>query len=229
MAGTLACLGAAPGALAHGPPAPPEQTRVPRGNLIPAADRESYLSRVTSVSPRMPGLRARVLGHQDLLEVTWRGATPAVVLGAEGEPMFRLGPGGVEVNRHSPTAWKSAERFGRLRVPEYARPLAAPRWELLAKPGPWRWSEHRVQWMTGKRPTVVGDGTARRKIQDWTVPVRVGERTVRINGKLEWLPNPDALREQRSEVSSPLLSLAIVLGALGFGAFVGMVVRDRRT
>lgn len=226
-AGVLACLGAAQAAPAHGPPIPPEQLRVPKGNLIPKADRESYLSRVTAVSPAVPGLRARILGHQELLELAWRGAVPLVVVGRQGEPMFRIGRAGVEVNRHSPTAWESAERFARLRVPDYASARAWPRWERLAGPGPWRWNEHRSQWMTAKRPSAVGDGATRRKIQDWTVPVRIGDRTVRISGTLEWLPNADALREQRSEVSNPLLSLAIVLGALGLGAAVGVVLRDR--
>ena len=215
-------------AIAHGPPVAPEQLRVPKGNLIPKADRDSYVSRVTAVSPRVPGLRARVLGHQELLELTWRGAAPLVVVGRQGEPMFRVGRGGVEVNRHSPTAWESAERFARLRVPDYASPRAVPRWEPLAGPGPWRWNEHRAQWMTAKRPAVVGDGATRRRIADWTVPVRIRDRTVRISGTLEWLPDAHAAREQRTGgETSPLLSLAIVLAAMAVGAVVGVGVRDR--
>ena len=226
-AGLLATLGVAAAAPAHGPPVPADLRPVPRHDLIPARDRESYISRVTAVSPRVPGLRARVLGHQDLLELTWRGAAPAVVVGTQGEPMFRIGRAGVEVNRHSPTAWRSAERYGRLRVPDYASPRAVPRWERLAGPGPWRWNEHRAQWMTARRPQVVGDGTARRRIAGWTVPVRIGDRTVRIKGTLEWIPEAGALRAERSHVSSPLLSLATVLAALALGAAVGVRLRDR--
>jgi len=225
-AAVLACLGAAPAAPAHGPPPPPEEVKVPQGDLIPESDRESYLSRVTSVSPAVPGLRARILGHQDLLELTWRGARPLLVLGAQGEPMFRLGRRGVEVNRHSPTAWSSTERYGRLRVPDYAHPRAAPRWQALAGPGPWRWSEHRAQWMTGRRPRAVGDGAARRRIRAWTVPLRAGDRTVRIRGTLEWIPNPAAARAPRTDSSSPLLSLAILLAAMSLGAAAGARLRD---
>ncbi|HVE67715.1 MAG TPA: hypothetical protein VNB64_03945 [Solirubrobacteraceae bacterium] len=226
-AAIVGALGAAAAAPAHGPPVPADLREVPRGHLIPASDRESYFSRVTTVSPAVPGLRARILGHQDLLELTWRGAVPAVVVGTEGEPMFRIGRAGVEVNRHSPTAWRSAERYGRLRVPDYASPRAAPRWEHLAGPGPWRWNEHRAQWMTARRPTAVGDGTRRRRIARWTVPVRIGERTVRVRGTLEWVPDAAALRAQRSEDSSPALSLALVLAAMAVGAAVGVRLRDR--
>ncbi len=225
-AGAVAWLATGALASAHGPP-PPKTGPIPRNDLIPARDRESYFSRVTRVEPTVPGLRVRMLGHQDLLELRWTGRQPLVVLGTLGEPMFRLGPAGVEVNRHSPTAWRSAERYARVRVPAFARPRTAPRWERLAEPGPWRWNEHRAQWMTRARPAVVGEGGARRTIRRWSVPVRVGERRVRIAGLLEWIPSADALRDERSEASSPLLSLAIVLGAMGLGAAAGVRLRDR--
>jgi hypothetical protein len=226
-AGLLACLGGAHATFAHGPPIPPELLRVPKGNLIPKGDRESYFSRVTSVSPRVAGLQVRMLGHQELLELTWRGRTPLVVVGGEGEPMFRIGRGGVEVNRHSPSAWRSAERFGRLRVPDYASPRAVPLWEPLAGPGPWRWNEHRAQWMTAKRPAVVGDGGTRRKIHDWTVPVRIGRRPVRISGTLEWVPAAKPRSDGGSQASSPLLWGAFLLAMLGLGAARAVKLRGR--
>lgn len=231
--GAVAALAAAAAAIpapagAHGPPLPEGPERIPRHNLIPPQDRPSYHSRVTAVEPALPGLRARILGNQDLLEVVWRGSAPLEILGTGGEPMFRVSRRGVEVNRHSPSAWRSLERFGRVPVPDYADPRLAPRWEQLVGPGPWRWNEHRAQWMRAQRPEVVGDGSRRRKVLDWAVPVRAGSRTARIRGTLRWVPNPEAVREQRSEVSSPLLSLAIVAAAMLLGAAIGAQVRDRR-
>lgn len=209
-------------------PQPPRQTApAPRPNLIPKEDRASYLSRVTTIVPPVKGLRAHVLGNQELFEIVWGGRDPLHVLGTRGEPVFHLSPAGVDANLTSPTTWTLAERFGRVPIPSYARFGAEPYWKPMAGPGPWRWYEHRVQWMRGTRPAVVGDGSRRTKIFDWVVPVEVRGQKISIKGTLEWLPNPKPLRDQRSSVSSPLLSAAIVITALALGALAGVYVRDR--
>jgi hypothetical protein len=227
--GLAPALVGTPPAWGHAAPLPPETKRspIPRHDLIPPSDRASYHSRVIAIAPPVQGLRARVLGNQELLEVVWEGKRPLVVLGTHGEPVFRLGPAAVEANITSPTTWSFAERFGRLPAPGYARVGVPPFWRTLANPGPWRWYEHRAQWMKRDRPIAVGDGARRRKIFDWAVPVRVDGRLARIRGTLEWLPNPKALRDERSEVSSPLVSLAILFAAMGLGALAGTYLRDR--
>ena len=214
-------------AAAHrSPSAPVEPGALP--NLIPADERASYHAEVLRVRPRLPGLETRILGEQEYLEVTWTGKGPLEILGTGGEPMFRLMAQGVEVNRRSPTAYAAADRFGRVPAPPDADASAPPVWQQIAEgAGPWRWHDPRIQWRGEERPEVVGAGARLTRIRRWSVPLRAGTRAGQIDGILDWLPQTSAIRAQRSRVSEPLLSAAIILVALVVGAFAGVYVRDR--
>jgi hypothetical protein len=215
-------------ALGHPAKPPPPLVYPPREvEEIPAEEEDQYRSYVTAVRPRVPGLKARIIGNQDKLEVTWTGNRPLVVEGSQGEPMARMSSKGIFLNELSPTAYLSTERYGRASLPVTADPTAAPRWRRVETPGPISWYEHRAQWMEAERPTIVGDGARGVTIFHWSVPARLGGREIAIRGALDWVPDPAAIREQRSGVSSPLLSAAILIVAGGFGWLVGVQVRRR--
>jgi hypothetical protein len=217
------------GATAH--PARPEEPTSPqiRNYLIPEDDRPRYRSRVTAIDPRLPELRARVQGGQDRFELEWRGQAPLLVGDGHGDPMFRMSPIGVEVNRRSPAVWRSVERFGRVPIPKGAKRDLRPEWQILTGPGVWRWFDYRIQWRRRERPAVVGDGLRRTTILRWRIPVRTYDgRSATIHGVLEWLPDPGEVRGARSDVSNPLLSAFILLAAMAGGGGIGVVVRERR-
>lgn len=197
-------------------------------SLIPPEDVPRYRSEVTGVSPPIPGLEPRIVGTQDKLEATWLGATPLVIQGLDGEPMIRMSGRGISINLRSPYAYKSGERFGRADPPAGADPSAPPVWNKIASPGSFSWYEHRAQWMRAERPSVVGDGGSATLIRDWEVPATLGGRDLSITGVLEWVPDPQAVRDNASEVSSPALSALILTGALVLGALIGARVRDAR-
>lgn len=197
-------------------------------SLIPQEDVPRYRSEVTGVSPPIPGLEVRIIGTQDRLEATWLGDAPLVIYGVDGEPMIRMSFRGVSINARSPYAYKSSERFGRVDPPAGVDASAPPVWNKIASPGPISWYEHRAQWMRAERPSVVGDGASATVIRDWEVPATLGGRELSITGVLEWVPDPQAVRDKASEVSSPALSALILTGALVLGGLIGARVRDTR-
>jgi hypothetical protein len=208
-------------------PPPPPVAPPPVVEPIPPEDEDQYRSHVTAIKPTVPGLEARILGGQDKLEVTWTGRTPLVVEGTEGEPMVRISSAGIEINERSPSAYLSADRYAAVSLPADVDPDAPPRWRRIESPGPISWYEHRAQWMEPSRPGIVGDGSRGLTIFHWRVPARLGDRRVVIRGGLDWIPDPSAVRDERSDTASPLLSAGILTAALALGAGVGVLIRRR--
>ena len=164
-----------------------------------------------------------------MIEITWTGDLPLIVIGLYGEAMFRLTDRSVEVNELSPSIWLAVERFGRVTIPPEADAEAEPRWRLLdSGSGPWRWQDPRIQWRRAERPEAVGEGDRRTRIRRWSISLQAGEQQVRVDGVLEWIPSTALLRARRSEVSDPLTSALLLLLAMASGAWVGTQVRGRR-
>lgn len=224
----LACT--VPAAAAAHPALPPPVPSTPPRSVdpIPEEDQDLYQSRVAAVKPRVPGLSAEILGGDEKLQVTWKGEPPLVILGTEGEPMLRLSSAGVELNERSPSVFLAADRYAQVPLPTSVDPSSPPRWRRIDSPGSISWYEHRAQWMDADRPPVVGDGTEPRPIFHWRVPALLGDQSVTIAGTLDWIPDASAIRSERSDVSSPLLSAAILIAAMALGAGVGVLVRRRR-
>ena len=194
---------------------------------IPEDDRDLYHSRVTVIKPQVESLSAEILGGDEKLEVTWTGEPPLTVLGTEGEPMFRLGTGGIEINARSPSAYLVADRYAQVPQPANVDPDAAPRWRWVETPGPFAWYEHRAHWLGDDRPEVVGDGTEATTIFHWEVPMLLGDRPVTIAGDLDWVPDPASIRAERSGDGGELIYAATLLVAMTLGAGVGLLYRRR--
>ncbi|MEJ7876558.1 MAG: hypothetical protein WKF62_07850 [Solirubrobacterales bacterium] len=203
------------------PVAPPEVVEE-----IPAEDAGRYRSHVTSIRPSIPGLEARIVGGQDKFEISWTGREPLVVEGYGSEPMIRMSAAGIEVNRRSPSSYLSGDRYAAITVPPQAGP-GPPSWRPLESAGTISWYDHRAQWMRPERPAIVGDGTRGVTIFHWSVPARIGDRRISIRGALDWLPDPAAVRAERSDTSSPLLSAGLLAGVAALGAAAGVRLRRR--
>ncbi len=222
-----ACLLSPPAAGHPATPPPPPAYPPQEAEEIPEEDEERYRSRVTAIKPPVRGLRARIVGNQEKLEVTWTGEPALVVMGTQGEPMVRMSARGIDINERSPSAYLSAERYARVTLPVAADPRAPPRWRRIESPGSMSWYDHRAQWMRTERPEIVGEGDRPVTIFHWRVPARLGERRIVIEGALDWVPDPSAIRAERSRASSPLLSAAILSVALAAGWLGGMHLRRR--
>jgi hypothetical protein len=205
----------------------PQPAGPQKPSLIPREDLPRYRSRVTAVRPPIPGLRVGVADRQDRLVVIWPGDPVLTVYGEHGEPMVQFEPQTIDINVRSPSVWRYGERFGRVRVPDYVDPSARPAWKVVSPPAELQWFDHRIHWMRGTRPPDVGDGLRPVTIRRWRIPVSVAGRRSVIEGVLQWEPDPDEVRAARSEVSSPLLSAAILAAALTLGAGIGVLIRRR--
>jgi len=226
-AAAVLLAGAVPaGAHPAGPPPPPAAP--PRVvEEIPAEDLDRYESHVSSIDPALAGLEARIVGAQDKFEISWAGQTPLVVEGYRGEPMIRLSASGIEVNRRSPSAYLSGDRYAAISIPAQADVEAPPRWRPLESAGSISWYDHRAQWMRAERPAIVGDGARGVTIFHWRIPASLDGERVSIRGGLDWLPDPDAVRADRSDASRPLLAAAILAAAAALGATAGLGLRRR--
>jgi hypothetical protein len=151
----------------------------------------NYRSVVDGVNPAQPGLQVQVLGFDNQLQLINRTGKVVVIEGYRGEPYARLLPNGtVEVNRRSPATYLNEDRFGQTVVPRFARPNAAPQWQVLDRTSRFTWHDHRMHWMSRGLPPQVHDKARRTKIFDYRIPLRVGDRPAAIRGTLFWIGTP---------------------------------------
>jgi hypothetical protein len=152
----------------------------------------NYRSKLLTVSPGTKGLTVRVVDGDDALELRNTTGRNVMVPGYEGEPYLRfLVNGRVEVNVNSPAKYLNEERYGAVTVPKSASAKAKPQWQLIAQGGRYVWHEHRIHWMSTEPPPRVkqSGGDTLMKVFDWTVPLKVGVRPVKVNGTLWWVPD----------------------------------------
>ena len=134
----------------------------------------------------------RVVDGDDAIELRNATGKNIMVPGYENEPYLRfLVNGRVEVNVNSPAKYLNEERYGGVTVPKTASAKAKPRWVLISEGGTYTWHEHRVHWMSTKRPPKVeaSDGNKLEKVFDWVVPLSVGGDRVKASGTLWWVPS----------------------------------------
>ena len=148
-----------------------------------------FQSKVLAVSPAVAGLTVTVVDGDDRLRVANESGTELLVLGYDGEPYLRIGPGGVQRNERSPSTYLNRDRFARVAVPASADSRAKPRWRRVSPESSWQWHDHRIQWMGSGPPPAVRDAPRQTHvIFDWAVPGRFGGRQFTITGRLDDAP-----------------------------------------
>lgn len=181
-----------------------------------------YQSTVRAIVPGAAGLEARILGTDDQIELVNRTGRTVLVTGYENEPYVRIDANGdVWVNMRSPAHYLNRDRYGEAGVPPSAAVGAKPRWRRLAATGRYAWHDHRIHWMSHTLPAQIEDREQTSKIQDWTVPLRVGARKHEIRGDLYWRP-PQSARPSTTVVATGFGVVAVLLAA-------GLLVARRRT
>lgn len=181
---------------------------------IGGTDPTNYETTLTRVDPPVPGLRVEVIDLGDRLRLTNATDRDLVVLGYEGEPYLRIGPRGVYENTRSPATYLNRTRVPDTRPPSSADADAPPVWRRVSDGTTASWHDHRAHFMGSRSPAAVRTDPGRRHVLDrWTVEVRDGDRTIRVRGRLTWVPPP-----------SPWPWVAI---AIGSGAVVIVLSRTR--
>jgi hypothetical protein len=145
-----------------------------------------YRARIT----RATGLDVRLVEAGGRVELTNRSSRELVVLGYEDEPYLRIGANGVFQNRSSPATYLNATRTGGEQPPASATADATPRWVRIGDGPTARWHDHRVHWMSEAPPSVTRSPHARHRLARWSIPVRDGDRTLRIEGDITYVPGP---------------------------------------
>jgi hypothetical protein len=182
-----------------------------------------FQSKILSVRPEVAGLEITVVDGDDRLRVSNRSGSELVVLGYEGEPYLRIGPGGVHRNERSPAAYLNRDRFARVAVPLKADPGATPAWRLVSPRPAWQWHDHRIQWMGAGPPAQVRDAPRRtHQIFDWKVPGRLGDRALTVTGRLDYVPPSEG------GTSAALVAVVVITGIAAVLALGLLLVRLRR-
>ena len=195
LAGAFVAFGAAP-AGAHG---------------LSGAQPTNFASRVRSVAPEVPGLRVAVRELGARFEVRNDTRFDVLVLGYEGEPYLRVGPGGVYENRRSPSVFLNRSQTVTASVPASYDAHAAPEWRRIGSGHKVSWHDHRVHWMGASVPPAVHDSPGRTHlVSNWVVELRFRGQAVTVRGDLRWVPGP-------SVVPRLALALIVAVGVTLFG------------
>jgi hypothetical protein len=152
----------------------------------------NYQTRITAITPAVPGLTMRVIGHGDQLELTNSSGRDLVVLGYAGEPYLRVGRLGVFANQRSPATYLNRDRFPTVQLPGQADPKATPVWQRISRDHTAAWHDHRAHWMGSSDPPAVQATPWQVHVinPQWRVELRDGPRSITIIGDLRWVPTP---------------------------------------
>lgn len=153
-----------------------------------------WVAVIDLLAPAMPGVSFRLVEGGEELELTNSAAVVVTVLGYDGEPYLRIGPGGVEENARSAAAYLNRTRDSRSAVPDSALdPAAAPQWRQVSPTPSWRWHDHRTHWMEDELPPAVldrPDGSGTVEVSRYQLDLRYGGTPVQVTGRLLWVPPP---------------------------------------
>jgi hypothetical protein len=151
----------------------------------------NYRTEVHGIEPAVPGLEARTVAAGDRLELVDTTGQEVVVLGYRLEPYLRIGPDGAFENRRSPSAYANRFVTAPASIPAEFDPAAAPAWRRIGDRPRVAWHDHRAHW-SGPDPQAVAAAPGRRHVvvPTWQVPVRLGGRTLLLEGDVAWVPGP---------------------------------------
>jgi hypothetical protein len=151
----------------------------------------NYETVLQGVKPPVPGLDLRITDLGTKVELTNDGRTEVVVLGYDDEPYLRVGPDGVFENRRSPATYLNRSTTITSKPPASADASAPPEWRRVSSGTTARWHDHRAHFMsTEDPPEVARDPGARHVVDNFQIPMRVGNEAVVARGQIVYEPPP---------------------------------------
>lgn len=184
-----------------------------------------FQTEIVSLNPEIGGLEMRLLDGR-IPAVFVRNDTGGTlhVPGERGEPFLRIGPRGVFANSRSPEYYRAGALTVRP-VPLDLDPRSQPSWERLSTEPLWSWLEYRARLpATAEQRVVLGDEP--RTVLEWVTPMMLGDRPLRLEGRVRWIPpHVDGHRgqERPSPARSPLSTVLVVLLLVGAFAVIAAV------
>ncbi len=174
-----------------------------------------------------PGVQVQLLpGRLPGLFLVNTGARPVTVWGRDGQPFARIGRRGVEVNLRSRTNVEDQVAKGRRRTLNV--PDGPPVWKRVSSDGHYAWLDVRARYGRAAPPQSVTDGTSKRLLGRWQVPIEVGGRRIALRGKTSWVPLTTVAATAPKQVDRSG-AIELGLGALGLAAaLAGAFVLRRR-
>jgi hypothetical protein len=176
----------------------------------------NWVTRILSVTPSLPGLTVKVVQLGNYIELANRGPE-VMVLGYEGEPYLRVGPGGVFENLRSPATYLNRTRQGTTPIPPVASDEAdtPPIWHRISGGHTVVFHDHRTHWMGGVLPAPVRTDPHRtfQLKPNWHIQLRQGPVQATVTGSLTWVPGPN-----------PAPS---ILGAAALAALTMLIIRSK--
>jgi hypothetical protein len=132
---------------------------------------------LTTLPGRVPGMFLDNATHQKV-----------TVLGGGGEPFLRFGPSGVAANVHSPS-WLAARRAegGPVR-PALVDADSPPLWRRVSSAPRFGWIEPRAGYPLEQPPGDILSAGVPAVLNQWRVPLRIGDREVHAAGVVRWEP-----------------------------------------
>jgi len=176
---------------------------------------------VDSVTPNVSGIALRVLNRDDRFELQNRSGKTITIEGYENEQYARmLANGVVQVNLNSPAYYLNEDRLGETPIPANAKRGAPVVWKTVEEGGRFQWHDHRMHYMGTGTPPGIKDKSQRQKIDDYSIPIKVGDQAGAIKGTLYWTPLPGG--------GPPVAAIAgLIVLVLAGGAFVAVQRRRR--
>lgn len=187
----------------------------------------NFSTTLGGVAPALDGVRVRLIDTGSRIELRNDGPE-VVVLGDQGEPYLRVGPGGSFENEASPTV-ASNRRDSHTPAPPGAegtgqpagsggteQPAGAPTWRKLSSAPVVRWHQHSTHWMEARQPPEVERSPGERHVvfPRWEVALQRGEERSVVFGTLTWVPGP-----------SPAPWFGLMLGSFLVTGAVGLLRR----
>lgn len=155
----------------------------------------NYRSEILAISPPDPNVSVRLLELGRRVQLTNRGTTDIVVLGYDGEPYLRVGPGGVFENTRSPTLYRNQTTVDGSApdVPKSANARAAPTWKRTGGGDTVKWRDQRTRWEGADAPGVKTAPDRRQVVvPSWTILLEAPSR-VTVTGSITYVPAPALL------------------------------------
>ncbi len=175
------------------------------GGLTPT----NYETVLQSVTPHVAGVHVQVTDLGTKVELTNDGSRTVTVLGYDGEPYLRIGPDGVFENVRSPATYLNRSTTITGAPPKSADAKASPLWRNVSSGTTARWHDHRAHFMGGEDPPEVARHPDTRHVVDnWVIPMRVGNQDLTVRGQLVYVPPPSPW---------PWVVGAVLVAALVFG------------
>ena len=182
-----------------------------------------FRSTVTRVAPAVDGLTLTVLDYDDRLQLDNRTGKPLVILGYRGEPYLAFRDGHVYRNTRSPATYLNDDRFGQVSLPAEADAKAAPAWQEVGQRETYDWHDHRIHWMSTTLPPKIEAAKDKpQHVFDWTVPVTLNGKPLRISGSLDYTPPPSG------RPTTLLIIVLILVVVAGVAAVALRLLRERK-